>query len=88
VVSFSPFTPEERASVIHWVGGCVGPRAGLDDVEKRKLLTLPGIKPRLLGRPAHNQILYRLSYPGSFSELVKKITVISCIAYPEAKISR
>jgi hypothetical protein len=29
----------------------VGPRAGLDDVEKRKFLTLPGLELRPLGRP-------------------------------------
>jgi hypothetical protein len=44
----------------------VGPRAGLDDVEKRKFLTLPGLELRLLGRPARSQSLYRLSYPGSY----------------------
>jgi hypothetical protein len=38
------------------------PRAGLDDVEKRKFLTLPGLEPRLLGRLARNQLLYRLRY--------------------------
>jgi hypothetical protein len=31
------FTSVERAPVTHWIGGWVGPRAGLDDVEKRKL---------------------------------------------------
>jgi hypothetical protein len=31
-------TPGERAPGIHWIGGWVGPRAGLDDVEKRKFL--------------------------------------------------
>jgi hypothetical protein len=40
----------------------VGPRAGLDDVEKKKFLTLPGLELRLLGRPAHSQSLYRLRY--------------------------
>jgi hypothetical protein len=30
------FTPKERVPGIHWIGGWVGPRAGLDDVEKRK----------------------------------------------------
>jgi hypothetical protein len=43
----------------------VGPRAGLDDVEKRKFLTLPGPELRPLGRPDRSQSLYRLSYPGS-----------------------
>jgi hypothetical protein len=37
------FTPGERASVTHWIGGWVGPRASLD-VEKRKFLTLPGLE--------------------------------------------
>jgi hypothetical protein len=31
------FTPAERAPGTHSVGGWVGPRAGVDDVEKRKL---------------------------------------------------
>jgi hypothetical protein len=34
------FTPGERAPGIHWIGGWVGPRAGLDDVEKRKFFNL------------------------------------------------
>jgi hypothetical protein len=38
------FTPEERAPGTHWIGSWVGPRAGLDDVEERKLLTLPGLE--------------------------------------------
>jgi hypothetical protein len=38
----------------------VDPRADLDDVEKRKFLTLPGLEHRLLGRPARSQSLYRL----------------------------
>jgi hypothetical protein len=46
----------------------VGPRAGLDDVEKRKFLTLPELELRLLGRPARSQSLYRLSYPGSLKD--------------------
>jgi hypothetical protein len=40
----------------------VDPRAGLDVVEKRKFLTLPGLELRPLGRPAHSQSLYRLRY--------------------------
>jgi hypothetical protein len=39
----------------------MGPRAGLDDVEYRKLLTLPGLEFRPL-----SQSLYRLRYPGFF----------------------
>jgi hypothetical protein len=31
-------TTGERVPGTHWLGGWVGPRAGLDDVEKRKIL--------------------------------------------------
>jgi hypothetical protein len=41
----------------------VGPRTGLDDVDKRNFLTLAGLELRPLGRLAHNQSLYRLRYP-------------------------
>jgi hypothetical protein len=33
-------TPRERDPVTHWIGGWVGPRAGLDMVSKRKIPTL------------------------------------------------
>jgi hypothetical protein len=61
------FTPTEKAPYTNWIGGWVGPRAGLDDVEKRKFLTLPGLELRPPGRPASRQLLYRLRYPGSHS---------------------
>jgi hypothetical protein len=48
------FTPGERAHGIHWIGGWVGSRAGLDDVEKREILTPPGLELRLLYRPARS----------------------------------
>jgi hypothetical protein len=35
------FTPGETTPGTHWIGGWVDPRASLDDVEKRKFLTLP-----------------------------------------------
>jgi hypothetical protein len=60
----SRFTPEERAPGTHCVGGWVGPRASQDDVEKRKLLTLPGLELLPLGRPALSHSPYRLRYPG------------------------
>jgi hypothetical protein len=34
----------ERAPDTHWIRGWVGPRAGLDDVEKIKFLPLPGFQ--------------------------------------------
>jgi hypothetical protein len=42
----------------------VGLRAGLDDVEKGKFLTLPELELGPLGHPARRQSLYRLCYPG------------------------
>jgi hypothetical protein len=38
------FTPGESSSDTHWIGGWVDPRAGVDDVEKRKFLALPGLE--------------------------------------------
>jgi hypothetical protein len=43
-VSFAPGT--------HCVGGCVGPRTGLDDVERRQIFPLQGFELRPLVRPA------------------------------------
>jgi hypothetical protein len=52
--------PGKRASGTHWIGEWIGPRAGLDDVGKKQLLTLPGLELRPLGHPARSQPLYRL----------------------------
>jgi hypothetical protein len=41
----------------------VDPRAGLDNMEKRKFLILPGLEPQPLSRLARSQALYRLRYP-------------------------
>jgi hypothetical protein len=48
VVSYTPrpLYPEEILPGTHWIGGWVGPRAGLDVVEKRKILALSGFEPR------------------------------------------
>jgi hypothetical protein len=42
------FTPRERAPGTHWIGGWVGLRASLDDMEKRKFFTLSGLELRPL----------------------------------------
>jgi hypothetical protein len=46
VVSFTlrHFAPEERAPDTRRIGGWVGPRTGLDDVKRRKILSLQGIE--------------------------------------------
>jgi hypothetical protein len=62
------FTPGERAPGAHWIGGWVDHRAGMDDMEKRKFLTLSGLELRPLSRPARSQSLYRLSYRCSSSK--------------------
>jgi hypothetical protein len=54
------FIPGEKAPGTHWIGGWVDPRAGLDDMEKRKFLTLPGLEPRVLYRPARSQSDYAI----------------------------
>jgi hypothetical protein len=43
----------------------MGPRAGLDGVERKKILPLLGLEHRPLGRPTGQHSLYRLRYPGS-----------------------
>jgi hypothetical protein len=60
-----PFSPMESSAGTHCLGKWPGPKAGLDDVEKRKILILQGLELSLLNRPARSQSLYRLSYPSS-----------------------
>jgi hypothetical protein len=62
------------------MGDWVNPRAGLDDEEKRKFLTLPGLELRPLSRPASSQSLYRLRYT-SAANAICKFTVIFRIFY-------
>jgi hypothetical protein len=59
------FTPEESTRCTYWIGGGVSSTAGLDDVEKIKFLTLPGLELQPLCRPTRNQSLYQLRYSGS-----------------------
>jgi hypothetical protein len=52
------FIPGEWDPDTHWIGDWVNPRAGLDDLEKRKFLTLLGLELRTLGRPIRIQWYY------------------------------
>jgi hypothetical protein len=67
VLSFTPRSlyPQGKSPRYPFNRRLVDPRTGLDDVEKRKFLTLPGLELRALVRPARSQSLYRLSYPVS-----------------------
>jgi hypothetical protein len=51
--------PPDKVPDIILIGGWVGPRSGLDDMEKRKFLTLPGLELQPLGRPALSRIILR-----------------------------
>jgi hypothetical protein len=37
------FTPGEGAPGTHWIGGWMDLRTSLDDLDKRKFFTLPGV---------------------------------------------
>jgi hypothetical protein len=52
------FTPRERTTNTRRIGGWLNPRTGLDDLEKREILPLPGFE--LRRRPARSQSIFRL----------------------------
>jgi hypothetical protein len=65
---FGRFTPgRERSPGTHWIGGWMDPKASLDDVEKRKFLTLE-LQP--LSCPACSQLLYQLAILAPESEYI------------------
>jgi hypothetical protein len=69
----------------------VDSRAGLDDVEKRKFLTLPALELRPLCHPARSQSLYRLSYRNlaTAAENRSRGCVVDTVLFlkPEYKVS-
>jgi hypothetical protein len=58
------FTPEKRAPFTDWIGGLVGSRAGLNDVQQRQLSSL--CRESNTGRAARSPSLYELSNPGNY----------------------
>jgi hypothetical protein len=58
VVNFAPqpLYPRGKFLGTHGIGGWLGHRAGLDDVEKTTFLTLPGLELQYFGRPAHSAV--------------------------------
>jgi hypothetical protein len=53
------FTPGKRSPSTHWIGGWMGPRTDLDDVERRKSLALLRLELQSLGHSAQSQLLYQ-----------------------------
>jgi hypothetical protein len=62
---WSATRPGRFTPITHWIRGRVGPRTGLDDVESRKILPLPGLELQPFGCPACSLSLCRLRYPRS-----------------------
>jgi hypothetical protein len=52
-----PLYPEQGVPVTLLIGGCMGLTANLDVEERRKILSLPGLELRPLGRPS----LYKIT---------------------------
>jgi hypothetical protein len=73
------FTPKERAPNTHWIGGWVGPSAGLDDVEKKIFLIILGFELRPLGCLARSQSLYWLRRFRCLANLYKLVHILCWI---------
>jgi hypothetical protein len=69
--------PEEESSVPIGYEAGWAPGAGLDDVNRRKILPLPGLELRPLGRPARCYTdcakLTRVSKPDETTEVLKEM---------------
>jgi hypothetical protein len=79
VSSFTPWPlfPGDRTPCTHWIGW-VDPRTGLDGVEERKFLPLPGLELRPLGRPASSQSLRSWFLTPSYLHIVQ-VAIYLCI---------
>jgi hypothetical protein len=53
----------------------MGSRTSVDNEEKRKFLTLPGLELQPLSRPAQSQSLYRLHYTNLWSCEIRTIFI-------------
>jgi hypothetical protein len=62
-----------KSSWYHWIGGCVGPRTSVEDVERRKILPVLGLKLPPFGHPAHRQSPYQLRYPLGLNSLTSYV---------------
>jgi hypothetical protein len=94
IFSYLPLYPRGKSAGAHCRGSYLGPRAYLDNVNRRQMLPLSGLELRPLCRPASSQWSYRLSYRSFFflyldwsyslvcflSELILKI--LKCYTQP------
>jgi hypothetical protein len=59
--------PRKEPCIMEWIGGWVGPRAGLNNMENCQFFILTGLELRLLNRPSRNQsALSRLYFQTSY----------------------
>jgi hypothetical protein len=65
-------TPREKGPFTHWIGGWVGPRAGLETVVKKKFPTPAGTQTH--DHPARSPVLYRWAIPAPWCRLSTLIT--------------
>jgi hypothetical protein len=70
----------------------VGPRTGLNDMEKWKFFPPPGLELRTLGSPPRSQSLYRLRYPSSNNNnnnnfILLSLFVVSITTFQEVGIA-
>jgi hypothetical protein len=71
------FNPGENAPGSHWIECWMDPRAGFDDVEKRKFLTLPGLKLRSPLSPSPQPVVI----PTTLSRLMCAVFYTESTAY-------
>jgi hypothetical protein len=77
--SSSALPPGKGPPGTDWIGGRLDPRAGLDDMEKRKFLILPGLEFRPVDHSARSQSLHWMRYRDSWHG---KYTVVYLIQSP------
>jgi hypothetical protein len=77
-----PLYLRRKSPLYPYIGGSVGLRTGLDDMEKRKIVTLPGLEFRPLGHPVRSHSLYRLSYPVRTYSVLSKSSKIRLLYGP------
>jgi hypothetical protein len=65
------FTPRERPPGTHWIGGWLGPRAGLHAIEKGKI-SCPFRKSKP-GHSARSSSPYERRYHGSLEEYIEEL---------------